>query len=66
MAFYNFKRLPTGDCEGDPGLGIGWYFEHAATGEWIGPFKSRNEAEREEARHYLAREPVPAWSLYES
>ena len=63
MAFYNSKPLPPGEFEGESAFPPGWYFEHAATGEWIGPFADKAATEQPEREHYEAREPMPAYAV---
>ena len=44
----------------------GWYFEHRATGELIGPFSTQQQCLIEENRHYNEPFEYPAWALYQS
>ena len=63
MPFFNDASLPSAECAGDPELGVGWYFEHAATGEWIGPFETHEQAYIAERDHYETREPMPVYAV---
>jgi len=66
MAFYNTKPLPPGEYEGDPEMGVGWYFHHRATSEWIGPFTTKDDAQQAEAEHYGEPYAMPMWATYQS